>query len=95
MSASVQRARATSSSSAYRKLEEMLSAERCVVLDGGVATELERLQGSGADPDPELWGTWALFRAPQAVLDMHRSYVDAGCNVLSTDTWSILSAPEL
>ena len=73
----------------------MLSAERCVVLDGGVATELERLQGSGADPDPELWGTWALFRAPQAVLDMHRSYVDAGCNVLSTDTWSILSAPEL
>ncbi|MEX0851013.1 MAG: homocysteine S-methyltransferase family protein [Gaiellaceae bacterium] len=95
MSASVQRARATSSSSAYRKLEELLSAERCVVLDGGVATELDRLQGSGADPVPELWGTWALFRAPQAVLDMHRSYVDAGCNVLSTDTWSILSAPEL
>ena len=25
---------------------------------------------------------------------MHRGYVDAGCNVLSTDTWSILSAPE-
>jgi len=71
----------------------MLAAERCVVLDGGVATELQR-RGSGAAPDPELWGTWALFRAPQAVLDVHRSYVDAGCNVLSTDTWSILSAPE-
>ncbi len=71
----------------------MLAAERCVVLDGGVATELQR-RGSGATPDPELWGTWALFRAPQAVLDVHRSYVDAGCNVLSTDTWSILSAPE-
>ena len=25
---------------------------------------------------------------------MHRGYVDAGCDVLSTDTWSILSAPE-
>ncbi|MBA3434744.1 MAG: homocysteine S-methyltransferase family protein [Actinobacteria bacterium] len=93
MSASVQRAR-TTSSSAYRNLEEMLTAERCIVLDGGVATELERRQGGVTDPDPELWGTWALFRAPQAVLDVHRSYVDAGCNVLSTDTWSILSAPE-
>ena len=71
----------------------MFAAERCVVLDGGVATELQR-RGSAAAPDPELWGTWALFRAPQAVLDVHRGYVDAGCNVLSTDTWSILSAPE-
>ena len=73
----------------------MVRAERCIVLDGGVATELQRLQGSGASPEPELWGTWALFRAPAAVLDVHRGYVDAGCNVLSTDTWSILSAPEL
>ena len=72
----------------------MLDAERCVVLDGGIATELERRQGSIPEPDRELWGTWALFRAPQAVLDVHRSYVDAGCNVVSTDTWSILSAPE-
>ena len=95
MSASAQSSRTTSSSSAYRKLEEMLAAERCVVLDGGVATELERRQRSNVAPDPELWGTWALFRAPQAVLDVHRSYVDAGCNVLSTDTWSILSTPEL
>jgi len=71
----------------------MVAAQRCVVLDGGVATELQR-RGSAAAPDPELWGTWALFRAPQAVLDVHRSYVDAGCNVVSTDTWSILSAPE-
>ena len=71
----------------------MLAAERCVVLDGGVATELER-RGSGTNPDPGMWGTWALFRAPQAVLDVHRGYVEAGCNVLSTDTWSILSAPE-
>ena len=72
----------------------MLAAEQCVVLDGGVGTELQRRPGSGASPG-ELWGTWALYQAPQAVLDVHRSYVDAGCNVLSTDTWSILSAPEL
>ncbi|HJU48091.1 MAG TPA: homocysteine S-methyltransferase family protein [Gaiellaceae bacterium] len=71
----------------------MLSAERCVVLDGGVATELER-RHVGPTEESELWGTWALFRDPQAVLDVHRSYVDTGCNVVSTDTWSILSVPE-
>ncbi len=81
-------------SSAYKTIEEMFATERCVVLDGGVATELERLGSRVAPPDPELWGTWALFRAPNAVLDVHRAYVGAGCNVLSTDTWSILSAPE-
>jgi S-methylmethionine-dependent homocysteine/selenocysteine methylase/SAM-dependent methyltransferase len=67
-------------------------------LDGAVATELQRLralQGTQQGPEPELWGTWALYRAPQAVLDVHRRYVDAGCSVISTNTWSILSAPEL
>ena len=82
---------------AYAHLEELFAAERCVVLDGGVATELQRLRplkGEGR-PDPELWGTWALYRAPQAVLEVHRRYVATGCAVISTNTWSILSAPEV
>ena len=83
-------------SSAYRRLEELIADDRCVILDGGVATELQRLRLLEAQPgpDPELWGTWALYSAPQAVLDVHRAYVDAGCDVVSTNTWSILSAPE-
>jgi S-methylmethionine-dependent homocysteine/selenocysteine methylase len=81
-------------STPYRRLEELIATERCVVLDGGVATELQR-QSTGLAPDAGLWGTWALYRAPQAVLDVHRSYVATGCDVVSTDTWSILSAPEL
>jgi homocysteine S-methyltransferase len=88
--------RAATRSPAYRRLEELLEAERCVVLDGAVATELQRqrvLKGENG-PDPQLWGTWALYRAPQAVLDVHRSYIRAGANVLSTNTWSILSASE-
>jgi S-methylmethionine-dependent homocysteine/selenocysteine methylase/SAM-dependent methyltransferase len=81
-------------SPAYRYVEGLITAERCVVLDGGVATELQRLDGAGG-PDRDLWGTWALYRAPKSVLEVHSSYVAAGCHVVSTDTWSILSAPEV
>jgi S-methylmethionine-dependent homocysteine/selenocysteine methylase len=82
---------------AYGRLERLIADEHAVVLDGAVATELQRLRPLRGEPgpDPELWGTWALYRAPQAVLDVHRSYVEAGCDVISTNTWSILSAPGL
>src|SRR5438034_9613295 len=81
-------------SDVYAGVEEVIDAEEGVVLDGGVATGLQRLR-TGASPDPELWGTWALYRAPRAVLDVHRRYAETGCHVVSTNTWSILSAPEL
>ena len=85
-------------SPAYARVEELIAAERCVVLDGAVATELQRqhdLHAEGPGSDRELWGTWALYRAPDAVLDVHRRYASTGCDVISTDTWSILSAPEM
>lgn len=86
-----------SHSPAYRRVEQLLAAERSVILDGGISTELQRarLLHGERGPDPELWGTWALYRAPQAVLDVHLSYIAAGCDVISTNTWSILSAPEI
>ena len=82
-------------SPAYRRLEDLIAAERCVVLDGGIATELQR-DHPAQDPGPaeELWGTWGLYRAPQAVRQVHRNYVAAGCDVISTNTWSILSTPD-
>ena len=68
-----------------------------MILDGGVATEIQRLRTlrGEPEPDPELWGTWALYRAPEDVREVHSRYVAAGCDVISTDTWSILSAPEV
>jgi homocysteine S-methyltransferase len=86
---------ATARSAAYSRLGELLAAERCVVLDGGIATELQRDRPEpAAGFDEELWGTWALYRAPQAVRELHRRYVAAGCDVISTNTWSILSTPD-
>lgn len=77
-------------------IEELLERGEPVILDGGNATELERAQaGELRDGDRGLWGTGALYDAPYAVLDVHRAYVAAGCDVISTNTWAILAAAEL
>ncbi len=83
-------------SPAYGRLEELLARGEPVILDGGNATELEQaLAGELRDGDRGLWGTGALYGAPYAVLDVHRAYVDAGCDVISTNTWAILAAAEV
>ena len=83
-------------SDAYARVERLLAEGEPVLLDGGTATELERSQaGELRDSDRGLWGTGALYRAPYAVLDVHRAYVAAGCHVVSTNTWAILAAAEL
>jgi S-methylmethionine-dependent homocysteine/selenocysteine methylase len=83
-------------SDAYARLRDRLRADEPVILDGGNATELERSQaGELRNSDKGLWGTGALYHAPYAVLDVHRSYVAAGCDVISTNTWAILAAAEL
>jgi S-methylmethionine-dependent homocysteine/selenocysteine methylase len=75
---------------AYRRVEELLEAERCVILDGGIATELgHRLPDAGRGRDEALWGTWALVHDPEIVRDVHRSYVEQGCDVISTNTWGL------
>ena len=82
------------SSAAYEFLRARIADDRCLVLDGGVATELQQHLPESRHAE-DLWGTWALYRAPQAVLDVHRGYAETGCDAISTDTWSILSAPEV
>lgn len=80
----------------YERVAELLERGEPVILDGGNATELDRDQaGELRDSDRGLWGTGALYRAPYAVLDVHRRYVEAGSDVISTNTWAILAAAEL
>ena len=80
---------------AYERIERLLADDVAVILDGGNATELGRDAGALRDADRGLWGTSALYHAPYAVLDVHRRYVEAGCDVISTNTWAILAAAEL
>jgi S-methylmethionine-dependent homocysteine/selenocysteine methylase len=78
-------------SDAYERVDRLLK-EDGVVLDGGVATELLRIGDERHEHADEPWGTWALLQGPMDVLELHRRYVASGCDVLSTNTWSVLEA---
>ncbi len=75
---------------AYARLQGLIDSERCVMLDGGIATELARVMPDETRRhDEALWGSWALVHEPDAVRELHRSYLDVGCDVLSTNTWGL------
>jgi S-methylmethionine-dependent homocysteine/selenocysteine methylase len=81
-------------SPAYERVDKMLGDSGTVLLDGGIATELQRVRSEDRVQRPEPWGTWALFRGPMEVLEVHRRYVASGCDVISTNTWSVLEAAD-
>ena len=82
----------TTHSPQYGRIVEKLGAGACVVLDGATATELPHLSDAEHAVDERLWGTRALVEESAAVLDVHRGYVAAGCDVISTNTWGLPSA---
>jgi S-methylmethionine-dependent homocysteine/selenocysteine methylase/SAM-dependent methyltransferase len=77
---------------AYAHLSHLIATDRCVILDGGTATELKEVAEDRPELEERLWGTGALVNAPADVLRVHRRYVDIGCDVISTDTWGLPSA---
>jgi S-methylmethionine-dependent homocysteine/selenocysteine methylase/SAM-dependent methyltransferase len=70
----------------------MISSGRCVVLDGATGTELPHVTDAEHALDERLWGTRALLEDSAAVLELHREYVNVGCDVISTNTWGLPSA---
>jgi S-methylmethionine-dependent homocysteine/selenocysteine methylase len=55
-----------------------------VVLDGGLATQLE---ATGHDLSDELWSARLLADAPEAIVAAHRAYLDAGASVVTTASY--------
>src|SRR6202034_294805 len=56
------------------------------VLDGGLATELER---AGCDLASALWSGEVLRTQPERLLSVHRSYLQAGADCLLTASYQI------
>ncbi len=81
---------------AYRRIEHLIADDRCVILDGGGATELERLEIKDYHlSDHGLWGTGSLYQVPHGALEVHRRYVKTGCDLITTMTYSILGAADV
>jgi homocysteine S-methyltransferase len=55
-----------------------------LVLDGGLATELER---GGFDLAHPLWSARLLRERPEAIAAVHRSYLDAGADCITTGSY--------
>jgi homocysteine S-methyltransferase len=65
-------------------LAPFLSTAGVVVLDGGLATELEK---AGFDLDHPLWSARLLMTAPEAIARVHRSYLEAGADCITSASY--------
>ncbi len=77
----------------YRRLESIWRNGGVVVLDGGVGSELQRVGFPQDRNVGELWGTVALIEAPELAKEVHRRYLQAGVDVITTHTWRIDGLP--
>ncbi len=59
-------------------LQDTLDERGALVLDGAMATELER---RGADLSGGLWSARLLLEQPELIVDVHRAYFEAGADV--------------
>jgi len=64
--------------------QTFLDRQGFVMLDGGLATELER---RGADLNNELWSAKMLIDAPEMVRQVHADFLKSGADVIATATY--------
>jgi homocysteine S-methyltransferase len=67
-----------------RAIERWIERHGAIVLDGALATELER---RGFDLRDPLWSARVLVERPEAIRDVHRAYFEAGADVATTASY--------
>jgi len=65
-------------------LQPFLDQQGFVMLDGGLATELEKY---GADLKHELWSAKILIEAPEMIRQVSEDYLVAGADLISTASY--------
>ncbi len=70
--------------SEFNPLTSFLDQRPCMIIDGGLATELER---QGYDLSDALWSARLLRDAPQAIVQVHRDYLLAGADCVTTASY--------
>lgn len=66
----------------------MFGDDKIWILDGGLATELER---RGHDLSGALWSARLIRDDPAAILDVHRAYLEAGAEIITAATYQVSS----
>ena len=64
-----------------------LHERRPTLLDGGTGRELMRLGAPFRQPE---WSALALIEAPEYVTQVHRRYIDAGADVITTNSYAVV-----
>jgi S-methylmethionine-dependent homocysteine/selenocysteine methylase len=65
-------------------LTQLLSRAKPLILDGAMGTELQR---RGVDTGLPLWSANALMARPEEVLQIHKDYIAAGAQIITTNTF--------
>lgn len=63
----------------------LTNMNKLTILDGGMGRELKRV---GAPFSQPLWSAQALIESPQHVADVHKSFIDAGAEVIITNAYA-------
>ena len=69
----------------YQALENRIDAGDVIILDGAIGTQL---QAMGAPMNEQSWAGTPNLTHPSTVLQMHVDYINAGADVITTNTYS-------
>lgn len=69
----------------YTLLKQRAATGLPLLLDGAIGTQLQRL---GVPMDNTAWAATALATHPGLIAHMHRQYLDAGADIITTNTFS-------
>jgi S-methylmethionine-dependent homocysteine/selenocysteine methylase len=58
-----------------------------LILDGGTGRELQRIGAPFRQPE---WSALALIEGPEFVARVHQAYIDAGADVITTNTYAVV-----
>ena len=58
-----------------------------IILDGGMGRELKRVGAPFRQPE---WSSLALTEAPEQVVAVHRSFIEAGADVITTNNYAVV-----
>lgn len=70
-------------------MEDTLGLNKPVLLDGGMGREL---RFRGVEILDTIWSANALLTAPEVVYEIHRDYIAAGADLLTTNTYGLIRA---